>query len=58
MTDETLPADNTFETSEVLSPLIERTRLLQNCQAREMDLVEHVKDVCNNLILYSVLCHL
>ena len=46
MTDETLPADNTFETSEVLSPLIERTRLLQNCQAREMDLVEHVKDEC------------
>ena len=36
---------STTDPSEILAPLMERTRLLHNCQARELDLVDHVKKV-------------
>ena len=45
MTDRTLVSDNDVTTSDVLQPLIERAKELQNFQARDLDLVEHVRHV-------------
>ena len=45
MTNRTLLTNNDVTTSDVLQPLIERAKELQNFQSRELDLVEHVRHV-------------
>ena len=38
-------SDITVDTTEVMAPLISRARLLQNCQAQEVEMVDHVRKV-------------